>query len=282
MCQPPRSFILSLHTSSSRPATLQLKSPPELVWSSPDGACLLVLDEKGEGNTPGLRCFHWSSFGSNDGINLPLPQDLDIDTSCSVTSVGHRSSSHFIYLRPDEHACHSHALHITHKTSQYAFKSQNTYYQQNSRIMTRNNSLIDCHAEVWTRYPVWSPIRHETLPGSQRHRRSINFISSHRPDAFKPYFETSIREFERTTRKPTNRQLANIDVIGQPCYDVQELNAIISQFQAGDWIATLFCLIPIHIAITSQNRFVPLKDGIMSSEFEDRVLGFDVAQIANV
>jgi len=261
---------------------LQLHSPPELVWSSPDGACLLVLDGKGEGSIPGLRCFHWSSFGSNDGIHLPLPQNFPIDTSCSVTSVGHRSSLHFIYLRPDENACYSRALRITHKVSQYAFKSQSARHQRDARTTTRNNSLIDCHAEVWTRYPVWSPIRHETLPGSQRHRRSITFISSHRPDAFKSYFEGSIRDFERTTRKPTNRQLANIDVIGQRCYDAQQSKAIISQFQAGDWIATLFCLIPIHIAITNQNRFVPLKDGVMSSKFEDSVLGFDVAQIANV
>ena len=267
---------------SSRPATLQLKSPPELVWSSPDGACLLVLGDKGEGNIPSLRCFHWSSFGSNDGINLPLPPDLPIDASCSVTSVGHKSSLHFIYLRPDELACHSHALHITHKVSQYAFKSQNASYQRDAGIKTSNNSLIDCHAEVWTRYPVWSPIRHETLPGSQRHRRNITFISSHHPDSFKPYFEASIRDFERTTRKPTNRQLANIDVTGRPCYDAQEPKELISKFQVGDWIATLFCLIPIHIAITSQNRFVPLKDGVMSSKFEDSVLGFDVAQIANV
>ena len=141
-----------------------------------------------------------------------------------------------------------------------------------------NNCLIDCHAEVWTRYPVWSPIRHETFPGSQHQRRSITFICTQRPEAFKPYFDDMIRDFERSTRKPTNRQLANIDVKG---VSTNILETHVSQIQAGDWLATLFCLIPIHIAITSQNRFIPLKDGVLSSKFEDGILGFDVSQIAN-
>ena len=267
---------------SCRPATLQLRTPPELVWSTPDGACLLALDRKGEERIPGLQCFHWSSFGSNDGIDLELPQNFAIGIPCSVTSVGHRNSLHLVYLRPEDNECHSQALHVTHKVSQYAFKSQNAHSQQHNRIRTHNNSLIDCHAEVWTRYPVWSPIRHETLSGSQHHGRGLTFISSHRPDAFKPYFDTMIRDFERETRKPTHRQLANIDVAARPSYDPRNTKTLVSNLQAGDWIATLFCLIPVHIAVTSQNRFVPLKDGVMSSKFEDSVLGLDVDQIANV
>jgi hypothetical protein len=144
-----------------------------------------------------------------------------------------------------------------------------------------NNCLIDCHAEVWTRYPVWSPICHETFPGSRHYRRNITFICAQRPEAFKPYFNDMIRDFERSTRKPTNRQLSNVEVIGVSPYTPHALETQVSQIQAGDWLATLFCLIPIHIAITSQNRFIPLKDGVMSSKFEDSVLGFDVSQIAN-
>jgi len=87
------------------------------------------------------------------------------------------------------------------------------------------------------------------------------------------------RDFERSTRKPTNHQISDIDVIGVSTYVLETTH--VSQIQAGDWLATLFCLIPVHIAITSQNRFIPLKDGVLSSKFEDSVLGFDVSQIAN-
>jgi hypothetical protein len=128
---------------------------------------------------------------------------------------------------------------------------------------------------------VWSPIRHETLPGSQHHCRSITFVCAQRPEDFKPYFDDMTRDFERSTRKPTNRQISNIAVTGMSTYTPQLLETQVSQIQAGDWLAKLFCLIPIHIAITAQNRFIPLKDGVMSSKFEDSVLGFDVSQIAN-
>lgn len=90
-----------------------------------------------------------------------------------------------------------------------------------------------------------------------------------------------IRDFERSTRKPTNRQLSNIEVIGALTYTPHVLETQVSQIQAGDWLATLFCLIPIHVGIASQNRFIPLKDGVMSSKFEERVLGCDVSEIAN-
>ena len=261
-----------------RPATVQLSTTPIRAWSAPDGSCLLVLNSHPESGDTQLQCFHWSSFGSNTGIDLELPPGLPADTECSITSIGHRSSLHFIYLQPEGSKCHSQSLHITHKVSQYAFRSQNERNDDGTQLKTVNNCLIDCHAEVWTRYPVWSPIRHETFPNSQHQRRSITFVCAQRPDAFKPYFDDMIRDFERSTRKPTSRQLSNIVVTGVSMY-VPETD--VSQVQAGDWLATLFCLIPIHIAITSQNRFIPLKDGVLSSKFEDSVLGFDVSQIAN-
>jgi hypothetical protein len=115
-------------------------------------------------------------------------------------------SLHFVYLRPEKMPVIPKPFILPTKSASMHFKSQNARYQRDTRIKTHNNSLIDCHAEVWTRYPVWSPIRHETPPGSQRHRRGITFISSHRPDAFKPYFDAMIRDFERTTR---NQQIVS-------------------------------------------------------------------------
>ena len=266
---------------SFRPATVQLPTAPIQAWSAPDGSCLLVLTTHPESGDTQLQCFHWSSFGSNAGIDLDLPPGFPTDVQCAITSIGHKSSLHFVYLHPEGSTCNSQSLHITHKVSQYAFKSQNERQDGDSQLKTVNNCLIDCHAEVWTRYSVWSPIRHETFPGSQHQRRSITFICAQRPEAFKPYFDDMIRDFERSTRKPTNRQLSNIEVTGVPTYTPHILETHVSQIQAGDWLATLFCLIPTHIAITSQNRFIPLKDGVLSSKFEDSVLGFDVSQIAN-
>ena len=53
----------------------------------------------------------------------------------------------------------------------------------------------------------------------------------------------------------------------------------VSQLKLGEWLVDLLCLIPIHIAITRENRFIPLKDGVTSSEWEKSLLGADVSRI---
>ena len=54
-----------------------------------------------------------------------------------------------------------------------------------------------------------------------------------------------------------------------------------SEFRAGEWLVDLLCLIPIHIAVAQNDRFVPLKDGVHSSEFERTLLGATVEQVTD-
>jgi hypothetical protein len=54
-----------------------------------------------------------------------------------------------------------------------------------------------------------------------------------------------------------------------------------SRFRTGEWLVELLCLIPIHIAVTRENRFVPLKDGISSAALEKSLLGAEVTQIVD-
>ncbi len=55
----------------------------------------------------------------------------------------------------------------------------------------------------------------------------------------------------------------------------------VSSFKAGEWLVDLLCLIPIHIAVTRDNRFIPLRDGIWSAEVERDLLGATVDQIVD-
>jgi hypothetical protein len=55
----------------------------------------------------------------------------------------------------------------------------------------------------------------------------------------------------------------------------------VSKFRAGEWLVDILCLIPIHIAVTRENRFIPLKDGVYSTELEKSLLGADVNRIVN-
>lgn len=55
----------------------------------------------------------------------------------------------------------------------------------------------------------------------------------------------------------------------------------VSQFRVGEWLVDFLCLIPIHIAITKENRFIPLKDGVSSPELEKSLLGAEVGQVVD-
>jgi hypothetical protein len=230
--------------------------------------------------TVSIRCFHWASFGSHEGLDIPWPERVPTTSSMVVSSVGHRSIPHLIFLHPEENLCYSLLVQITRKTSEFSFRSDKGGRDGVQRRETINNSLIDCHAEVWTRFPVHAAIRRETTEAALHYPCSIHFISSSSVPSFGPYFSSMIREFELKTRKPTKGLLRQIKISASIDWEPTEPTSNISELQAGEWLVGLFCLIPIHLAITKSNRFVPLKDGVISPEFENSLLGANVAQIS--
>jgi len=107
------------------------------------------------------------------------------------------------------------------------------------------------------------------------------FVTDRNFEMFVPYFSDMIYAFERTTKKPTDGVLksikvsaASFTVFAQELCGAKQWN--VSQYRAGEWIVHFMCLIPIHIAMTQENRFVPLKDGVYSPELERSLLGAEV------
>jgi hypothetical protein len=229
----------------------------------------------------GIRCFHWASFGSNTGVEIPWPEQIPTTSSMVVSSLGYRSIPHLIFLDPEDAICHSLLVEITQKSSEFSFRADmGPNSRTRSKKGTTNNSIIDCHAEVWTRFPVHATIRKENTEAAFHYPNSIHFVSSSPPPSFEPYFSNLIREFETKTRKPTKGLLKQIRVSASQDWDLTSSCLEISELQAGEWLVGMFCLIPIQLAITKNNRFIPLKDGVSSPEFEKSLLGANVAQIA--
>ena len=95
-----------------------------------------------------------------------------------------------------------------------------------------------------------------------------------------------IQTFERTTRKPTGDDLKTIVVsaISFRTFAAENITSkkwAVSWFRTGEWLVDFLCLIPIHIAITRENRFIPLKDGVSSAELEKSLLGAEVGRIVD-
>ena len=282
----------------TRPATLHLEQVPYSVSSTPDGACLLVAQAKG--SDLAVTAYHWSTFGSTEGIPLDLAP-LTIESGPIVTSLMNRTAVHVVALDFEVHACRSHVLDITRKTTEFMFKAKgargsSARRQGSGGTATAHNCLIDCHAEVWTRFPVLPAVQRETISSSTlRSARTLVFVTDRDYQRYAPHFTEMILAFEKATKKPTGDILKSILVSaasfsvfagelwggGRFPNSTQNRAWNVSAYRAGEWLVEFLCLIPIHLALAKDNRFVPLKDGVYSPDLERLLLGADVNRIVD-
>jgi hypothetical protein len=268
----------------TRPASLQLSSVPSAVYPSPDGSCLLVLQSRG--SQPSLTAYHWESFGATDGITLEIPS-FPLESSV-VTSIGARGRVFLLALDLDAQCVNSVAMDITRKVTEVIFQEKGgRNSSKDSAGHTQHNSLLDCHKEVWTRFPVLPAVKRRTITSSsERCPKSLTFITESPTLPFASYFSSLIQGFVREAKKPTGDELRGVTVsatdfesfIGKIAFDQ---NWDVSRYRVGEWLVDLLCLIPIHIAVCRENRFIPLADGVISAESERSLLGADVGQIVD-
>jgi hypothetical protein len=235
-----------------RPASLHLNRPPTSIFSAPDGSCLFCIEPHGHGFQ--IRAFHWASFGKDrEGVVLDLPYAFA--SAFSITSLSQRSTVHLVCLSPTLGECDSVAFKITRKTTEFMFRAQGGDVSHTLQ-KTMHNSLMDCFSDVWTRFPVVPAIQRMTISSSGRKPPAVLFVSDRDHEQFSPYFRNLIRSFEASTRKPTNGLLDTITVTAKPPGSIgsDDLFSNVSEFKGGEWLVELFCLLPIHIAVTGSNR----------------------------
>lgn len=261
---------------------MDLPQLPLAAYSTPEGSCLLLLNRLDNGLS--LRAYHWPTFGASEGITLDFPEISA--KSLVVTSLVSRNVVHIVILSED-HQCRSLALDITKKMTEFMFKERASRKSGSGDASegTMHNCLVDCHADVWTRFPVVAAVQRQTITSSRRPKR-LMFITDRDFEKYQPHFSDLIQSFEQRTRKPTGDELKNIVVtaIDRKSFTLPasfDEAWGVSRLRAGQWIVDIFCLIPLHIAICRENRFIPLKDGISSTELERSLLGADVSTIVD-
>ena len=269
---------------AGRPASLQLPSLPSAIFSSPDGSCLIALHT--QDSPPLLTAYHWETFGSTGGIPLDVP-DFPLQNAV-LTSMVSRGRIFLVSLDSDTGSAQSIAIDITKKVTEFMFKEKGSRNVSNKGDRHNlHNSLLDCHAEVWTRYPVLAAVRRRTVTSlSERQRKSLTFVTEDETRPFDSYFSDLIQTFERTTRKPAGDELRRINVSAAQFELFQDSMVLqsdwnVSRYRVGEWLVDLLCLIPIHIAVCRENRFVPLANGVISSDLERSLLGAEVNKIVD-
>ena len=274
---------MSCSTFTGRPASLQLQTPPNAIHSTPDGSCLLVVHTHDLG--PSLIAYHLETFGSTEGISIDVP-DFPIEGAV-LTSIVNRGRVFLIGLDIHAQAVKSVAIDITKKVTEFTFKAKGSKKDTPNARTTQHNSLLDCHAEVWTRFPVLPAVKRRIITSlSERRKKTLTFITNHHTRPFASYFSDLIQTFERTTRKPTGEELSSIEVSAAQfgSFRNKVLSASdwkVSRYRAGEWLVDLLCLIPIHVAVCRENRFVPLSNGVLSPELERSLLGAEVNEIVD-
>ncbi|KAH8114634.1 hypothetical protein DFH11DRAFT_1508479 [Phellopilus nigrolimitatus] len=278
--------IFSSVTQQFRPAILQLPAPPLSTFGTPDGSCLCAILPQDNGLS--LRVYHWASFGPHKGFPFDIPtssRQLPL-----ISAFGERNNIHLIWIDLKDSICRSIGLKFTRQITEFQFRekhSKNSTHGEERR--TLHNSLIDCHSDVWTRFPVIPAVQRQAIVSSElRKDKSLLFITPARNVIpFADYFDDMIQKFEKTTKKPTSSLLSCISVSAElflsavAGLQTQDGWSPVSSYKAGEWMVDIFCLIPIHIAIARDNRFIPLKDGVWARDVEKTLLGADVGRVAD-
>ena len=265
-----------------RPASLQLPQIPRAIYSSPDGSCVLVVQD--EGGERKITAYHWSTFASTPGIPVALPEfRVDLDAAL-LTSIANRNNIHLVGINLETRSCQSVVLEVTRKITEFTFQERQSKMLSSHCERTAHNCLIDSFSDVWTCFPVVPVVKRCAITSSSRWRKTLMFVTDDHRRPFSARFSDIITALENNSRKPTGDELKSIVVSARtfPSFTQQFLSSPdwpVSSFRTGKWLADLLCLIPIHIAITHRNRFVPLKDGVVSPQLEKSLLEAEVNRI---
>jgi hypothetical protein len=131
------------------------------------------------------------------------------------------------------------------------------------------------------RYPVLPTIVRDNLSGE--HRPSLTLVADDCSPLLSAdtYWQDMKTRFTQDTKKPTDDLLDNFVPSVQDAGNFLLAIDAGSAYLVGEWLAELICLLPVQLAVTKDNRFVPLKDGMLSLENERALLGADVPTIAD-
>ncbi|KAG8900444.1 hypothetical protein FRB99_006040 [Tulasnella sp. 403] len=272
--------VFSFLAQSFKPGTIRLNPGVCHIQASPDGTTLVAVEQHQHSRR--LRVFHRASFGHKDaGITTALPDEFNSATSFTLTSIGDRRNAFLMALSPSLQCVHSVAVDIYRQETrtEYQFRAKAGKTRPEVPVPTVHNALIDCLSEAWSCYPVVAAIQREPFSGNTRRPPSITFVSEDPNRPFERYFKQMIRNFEQRSKKPTAKRLDKIVIEAAQFEDLEWGFPVSSAYKAGEWLAELLCLIPIHIALARDDRFVPLKDGILDPALERQLLGTEVVGI---
>nr|CAG8522177.1 4868_t:CDS:10 [Entrophospora candida] len=136
---------------------------------------------------------------------------------------------------------------------------------------TKLNGFIDAYKLMFEKYPVESCIDPE-----QNQSLNLKIVLDVNDDVkheiYGRNFENYVINMFNELKKPASvLKHFKTTVTTFSELDIEENNFISEhsiEYQLGEWIIQLSCLIPIQIAVAKNNQFQPLRDGLASNELD--------------
>ncbi|KAF9239497.1 hypothetical protein BU15DRAFT_88041 [Melanogaster broomeanus] len=270
--------VFSLTTMQFRPATLDLHHVPRGVYSSPDGSCFLAAIC--DGTTTSVTAYHWSTFGSNEGIPLSI-EDWVGEDDLVLTSLVRRNAVYLLKLDLSFQTCGSLVLNITRKVTEFMFKEKDG----RGALLGGPAPALRRTTASWTAMLTFGHV-FRCFQQSSELPFPLTIAVAARFSSIRPTLLTRLRHLKGHRRSRLATGLAH-SLSLQPRSRAliaafsPDAEWAISMFKVGEWVVDILCLIPIHLALARDNRFVPLKDGVYSPEVEKSLLGAEINRIVD-
>ncbi|GBC20090.2 hypothetical protein GLOIN_2v1880492 [Rhizophagus irregularis DAOM 181602=DAOM 197198] len=255
------------------------------VLSSPDGSCIVAFtkeadsiistDNKEQHDNDDIKeinrayVYFFETFGGpvSKVVDLPLSfKSLEfLQISCF-----NNQQTHLITFDLQNGCLKSLLVKIILEKAQLRFqkcmRKKSLAFQR-----TNPNDLINAYKLMFEKYPI-----DNCIDPKQNRPLSLKIVLDIDDDAedygkkFEEYITKMFENLKRSTNKPALMlKEFSSSVITFQDLDVDNANfrkKFSSEYQLGEWIIQLCCLIPIQIAVTRNNLFQPLKDGLSSNE----------------
>ncbi|CAE6451525.1 unnamed protein product [Rhizoctonia solani] len=250
--------IYSLINQQFRKGFLQVGQPIVHAFPDLDGSrLLLVVQGEAPSATHRLLAIQWDSFQKRDLNNGDFIAELPPSDGHRVMSRLGTKSTHLISLPHNSHTITSVILQV---------KQTGARFFQQFSPETFCNSLLDCHLDVWTRYPIAAPREMSWLSSSRKPKGLILVSPIPLPKAER-YFSALELVSKRAAVKVSKDTLLSITVVGsnEDELDGYLVNNKISEFKMGAYAQELLCLVPLQLVIARADQIYTKDDGVWNS-----------------
>ncbi|CAJ0851085.1 9440_t:CDS:2, partial [Entrophospora sp. SA101] len=279
-------YVPKLHLDSNKHTSFKI-DPERYELSTPDGSCIVVfVKEKSikslqavsnEDDIFKAHVYFCSNLGSTANKRIITNSDNNRYSNLKGknTNFKHKvQKGEYIVIKKEK-------LSVVDVISNTELKVAGVYQSlslDNDTWMdfqiepkTKLNGFIDAYKSMFEKYPVESCIDPE-----QNQSLNLKIVLDVNDDVkheiYGRNFENYVINMFNELKKPASvLKHFKTTVATFSGLDIEENNFISEhsiEYQLGEWIIQLSCLIPIQIAVAKNNQFQPLRDGLASNELD--------------